>query len=78
MIVARLAVSQHGHNVRKRCPRAIVLVGINENPKALESICGPEDGALDTALLRQPNSHTIAVEVVGAMDLKLDFHLGRN
>lgn len=70
LIVRSRSVAHHGHDVRERHARPVVLVGIEENTQALEAVCGPEDGALSGTLLGNPEGKAIAVQIILAVDLK--------
>lgn len=75
LVVRGLSVAHHGHDIRERDTRTVVLVGIEENTETLELVCRSEDGTLRGALLGEPESEAIAVQVALAVELKLQFDL---
>lgn len=68
--------TKHGGNVGKHNTRAVVLVCVKEQAKALKVVGGPKDGTGDGPLLGYPHCHTIAKEVSGTVDFKFPFDLG--
>lgn len=75
LIVRGLPVAHHCHNVGERGARAVVLVGVDEDSQTLESVCRAEDRALRGALLGEPESEAIAVQVALAVDFKFELDL---
>lgn len=75
LVVRGLAVTHHGHDIGKRHAWAIVLIGVEEDTKALELVGRPKHRAHSTALLGEPQSETIAVQVAIPMDLELKLDL---
>lgn len=78
LVVLGLAVSDHGHDVGEDDAGAVVLVGVEENTQALELVPHAKHRSLFHAGLCDPESHAIAEESAGAMDLEfeLDFPVG--
>jgi hypothetical protein len=75
LVILRLPITEHGHNVGKYHSRAVVLVGIEEDAQSFELIDGAEDGSFKSPLLGYPQSHAIAMEIASSMNLELDFNL---
>lgn len=76
LVVRRLAVTHHGHDIWERSTRAVVFVRVEENSQAFKVVCRPKDGTLGCALLGEPQGEAISVQVAGAMDLEFNFDLG--
>ncbi len=72
LVVWRLAVAVHGHDVGEDGARAVVLVGVDEDTEALELVSVAKDRPWLRALLGEPNGEAVAVEVALAMDLELN------
>jgi hypothetical protein len=75
LIIRRVAVTLHSHNVRKHSAWAVVLVGIEEEAEALELVCVTEDVSWLRALLGEPHCEAVAVEVALSVDLELESDL---
>lgn len=75
LVVARLAIAHHGHNVGERRAGAVVLVRVEEDAQTFKVIRGPKDRALRRALLGEPHGKPITVQIPLAMDIELDFDL---
>lgn len=73
LVVRRLAVAKHGHDVRKHGSGAVVLVRVDKDAQTLKLVLVAKDIALLAALFRHPHGHTVAVQLVLARDL--EFHL---
>lgn len=76
LVVGGLAIAHHGHNVGEGNTGTVVLVGIEEDTKTLELVCGSKDRAVCGALLGEPESETITVQRTTAVDLEFQFDLG--
>ena len=72
LVVGRLAVAVHGHDVGEDGARAVVLVRVDEDAQALELVGMAKDRPWLRALLGEPHGEAVAVEVALAMDLELD------
>lgn len=75
LVVRRLPVTHHGHDVGKRRAGAVILVGIEEDTQALKFVCGTKDRALCGTLLGEPEGEAIAVQVALAVDCEFEFDL---
>lgn len=75
LIIRRLPITHHSHNVGESDTGAIVLVSVKEDTQTLESIRRSKDRALRCALLGEPQREAIPVEVSGTVNLKLDLDL---
>jgi hypothetical protein len=75
LVVGSLSVTHHSHDVGERHARAVVLVGVDEDSETLESVSRAEDRALGGALLGEPHSEAIAVQVALAVDLEFQLDL---
>lgn len=78
LVVARLSVSKHGHDIGEDNTRSVVLVCVDKDAQAFEFIRMAKDGTELASLLRDPHGEAIAVELVLAVDLEfnLDFPVG--
>lgn len=75
LVVGRLPITHHSHNVGESDAGTVVFVGIEEDTKTLETIRRSKDRALSCALLGEPQREAISMEISGAMYLKLDLNL---
>lgn len=75
LIVGSLSITHHGHDVGERHSRAIILVSVDKDPEALESIGRAEDRALGGALLGEPHCKAIAVQVALAVNFEFQLNL---
>lgn len=75
LVVARLAITHHGHDKWKRGAGTVVLVSIEEDTKALKVIRRTKNRALCGALLGEPQGESIAVQVTLSMDFEFEFNL---
>lgn len=78
LVVARLSVSKHGHDVGEDNTGSVVLVRVDKDAQAFEFVRVPKDGAHLASLLRNPHGEAIAVELILSVDLEfnLDFPVG--
>lgn len=60
LVVFRLAVADHGHDVGEDDAGAVVLVGVEEDSQAFELVAHAEDGAFFHAGLGHPEGHAVA------------------
>jgi hypothetical protein len=74
-VIGSLTIAHHGHNVWEHNAWTIVLVRINKDTEPFEFIHGSEDWTSLRALFREPESHAIAVECLGAADFEFYFDL---
>ena len=72
LVVDGVAVTLHSHDVGKHCAWAVVLVGIEEKAEALKLVCVTEDVSWLGALLGEPHSEAVAVEIALSVDLELE------
>ena len=72
LVIGRVAVAVHGHDVGEHGARAVVLVRIDEQTEALELVGVAKDRPRLRALLGEPHGKAIAVEVALAVDLEFD------
>lgn len=61
LVVGRLSVTNHCHDIGEDDTGAIVLVRINENTKTLEVVLVTEDGTELPALFREPHGEAVAI-----------------
>lgn len=78
LVVARLSVAKHGHDVGEDNTGSVVLVCVDKDAQPFKLIRVPKDGTDLASLLRDPHGEAIAVELVLAVDLEfnLDFPVG--
>ena len=72
LVIGRVAVTAHGHDVGEHSTRAVVLVRVDEEPETLELVGVAKDRPRLRALLGEPHGKAIAVEVALAVDLEFD------
>lgn len=75
LIVRRLAITHHGHDIGKRGTGAVVFVSVEEDTKTLEVIRRAKNRALCSALLGEPQGESITVQVAIPMEFKFEFNL---
>lgn len=75
LVIRRLPIAAHSHDIGKDGAGPVVLVRIEEDAETLEVVCGTEDRSGGSALLGEPHGHAVAVEVALAVDLELDQNL---
>lgn len=75
LVVGSVPVTHHGHDIRERDARAVILIGVEEDTKALEFICRTEYRALGSTLLREPERKAVTMQVPLAMNLELELDL---
>lgn len=75
LVIRGLPITVHSHDVGEYCARAVVLVRIEEEAKALELVCVTEDVSWLSALLGEPHCEAVAVEVALAVNLELELNL---
>lgn len=75
LVVALLTVAVHRHNIGEDHSGAVVLVSVDKDTQTLESIGAAKDRAAGGALLGDPHGKSVAIELVLAGDLELDFNL---
>ena len=75
LVVGRVSISVHGHDVGEHGTRAVVLVCVEEEAEALKLVGVAEDVSWLRALLGEPHGEAIAVEVALAVDLELERNL---
>lgn len=64
LVVGSVSVAKHGHDVGEDNTRAVVLVRVDKDSEAFESISRAKDRAHLTTLLGDPHGEAIAVELV--------------
>lgn len=72
LVIFCVSIAVHSHYVRKDGSRSVVLVGIEEYAQTLELVLKSKNLPALCALLGEPHSKTVTVEVALSMDLKLD------
>jgi hypothetical protein len=75
LIIRRLSVAAHSHDVGKHGAWSVVLVRVEEETESLELVRVAEDVARLCALLGEPHCEAIAVEVPLSVDLELEQNL---
>lgn len=75
LVIARLPITHHSHDKRKRSTRTVILVGIEEDAKSLEVVGRAEHGTLCCALLGEPEREAITVKVALPVDFEFEFDL---
>lgn len=64
LVVRRLAIAKHGHDVRKHGSGAVVLVRVDKDAQSLKLVHVAKHISLLAALFRHPHSHTVTVQLV--------------
>ena len=75
LVVWRVSITVHGHDVWEHGTGAVVLVGIEEETEALELVGMAEDVSWLRALLGEPHGKAITIEVSLSVDLELECDL---
>ena len=75
LIVRRLAITHHGHDIGKRSTGTVVFVSVEENTKTLEVICRAKNRTLCSTLLGEPQGESITVQVTVPMEFEFEFNL---
>jgi hypothetical protein len=75
LVVWRVSITVHGHDVWEHGTGAVVLVGIEEEAEPFELVCVAKDISWLRALLGEPHGKAVAVEVALTMDLELESDL---
>ena len=75
LIVRRLAITHHGHDIGKRSTGTVVFVSVEENTKTLEVIRRAKDRALCSSLLGEPQGESITVQVAVPVEFEFEFNL---
>lgn len=75
LVVGRLSIAHHGHDVRERSTGTVVLVGVEENAQTFKSICRSEHGTGCGTVLGEPERKSVTVEVARSVDFELEFNL---
>lgn len=75
LVIARLAITHHSHDKRKRGTGTVVLVRVEEDTETLEVIRRTKYRALHCALLGEPQGESIAVQVTVSVDFEFEFNL---
>jgi len=73
LIIRRMSIPQHSHDIGKHHSRAIVLVRVEENTQTLKVILVAKHWTLLSAVGSHPHGEAIAEEVSLAIDVELDF-----
>lgn len=63
LVIGRLSIAHHGHDIRERGTGTVVLVGIEENAQPFESICRSEHGTWCATVFGEPECKSVTVEV---------------
>jgi hypothetical protein len=75
LVVGRVSIPIHSHDVGKHGAGAVVLVCVEEEAEALELVSMAKDVSWLGALLGEPHGEAVAVEVALAVDLELECDL---
>ncbi len=75
LVVWRVSITVHSHDVGEYGAGTVVLVGIEEEAETLELVCMAEDVSWLRALLGEPHGEAVTVEVALAVDLELEYDL---
>lgn len=75
LVVRRVAVAVHSHNVGEHGTRTVVLVRIDKDTETLELIGVAKDRSRLCTLLGEPHGKAVAVKVTLTMDLEFDNNL---
>jgi hypothetical protein len=72
LVVRRVSIAIHGHDIGEDGSRTVVLVGIEEDAESLKLVSVTENRARLCTLLGEPHGEAIAVEVALSVDLEVD------
>ena len=72
LVVSRVSIAAHGHDIGEDSARAVVLVGIEEDAESLELVSVTENRARLSTLFGEPHGEAVAVEVALSMNLEVD------
>lgn len=75
LVVWRLSVTGHGHDIREHGSGSVILVGVEEDTEAFEPVRGAKDIARSGALLCEPHSEAVTEQAALSMNLKLHQNL---
>jgi hypothetical protein len=75
LIIDGRSVAIHSHDVREDGAWSVVLIRVEEDTESLELVCVTEDIARLRALLGEPHSEAVAIQVALAGDLELELNL---
>lgn len=75
IIVARLAITHHSHDIRECHTGTVILIRIEENPQSFELIRRPKHGTLCSTLFGEPERESVAVQMARSVNLELNFDL---
>ena len=75
MVIRRMSVTKHRHDIRKLDAGSVVLVRIEEDAKSLKPIRRAEHRTIDPSLLREPHGHAVTKKMMSAMNVEFHFDL---
>jgi hypothetical protein len=75
LVIHRVAVALHSHDVGKHGTGAVVLIRVEEEAETLELVCVTEYVSWLRALLGEPHGEAVAVEIALSVDLELECDL---
>lgn len=75
LVIRRLAIANHSHDVGEDNAGSVVLVCVKEDSEAFEVVGATENRALLRALLSEPHGKAVAIKCVLAVDLELHLDL---
>jgi hypothetical protein len=75
LVVCRVTVTVHSHDVREYGAWSVVLVRVEEETKTLEFVRVAKDIAWLASLLGEPHGKAISIQIALAANLELEFDL---
>lgn len=61
LVIYRVSVTSHSHDIREHSARAVVLVGVEEDTEAFELVSVAKNISWLRALLSEPHGKAVAV-----------------
>lgn len=75
LVIDRVTIAEHGHDIGKHDTRPVVLVRVDEDAQAVKLVLEAKDLPALRALLGEPHGHAVAVQSSRASDLEFDLNL---
>lgn len=72
LVVARLTITEHSHDIGKDGAGSVVLVRVEEDTQTFKLVLGAKDGTLLSSGLGHPHGETITEQISLAVDVELD------